>query len=125
MECYAMVVVQDIEASSRWYQQMLGLQSGHGGSEFEMLMHGERLLLMLHHRDTAEHPALADAGEGVPGGGVLLYFTVADVQQVFERARAMDADLIDEPHVNPKANAVEFSLRDPDGYALTVSQWGT
>ena len=35
----------------------------------------------------------------------------------------MNADLIDEPHVNPNANAVEFSLRDPDGYALTISHW--
>ena len=25
--------------------------------------------------------------------------------------------------VNEKASLVEFSLYDPDGYALTVSQW--
>jgi hypothetical protein len=31
--------------------------------------------------------------------------------------------LIDEPHMNEKASSVEFSLYDPDGYALTVSQW--
>ncbi len=35
----------------------------------------------------------------------------------------MGAELIDEPHENPKARAIEFSLRDPDGYALTISQW--
>jgi len=31
--------------------------------------------------------------------------------------------VIDEPHINEKARLVEFSLGDPDGYALTVSQW--
>lgn len=29
---------------------------------------------------------------------------------------------IDEPLENPKARAIAFSLRDPDGYALTISQ---
>lgn len=124
MECYPMIVVRDVEASSQWYRELLGLESGHGGSEFEMLMRDRRLLLMLHHRDFVEHPAVTDPEDGVPGGGVLLYFSVEDVEHVFERAVAMAADLIDEPHVNPKANAVEFSVRDPDGYALTVSRWG-
>lgn len=35
----------------------------------------------------------------------------------------MGADLVDEPHEDPNAHAIEFSVRDPAGYALTVSQW--
>jgi predicted enzyme related to lactoylglutathione lyase len=54
---------------------------------------------------------------------VLIYFSVDDLGPVFERAQAMGAKLIDEPHMNEKASSVEFSLYDPDGYALTVSQW--
>ncbi len=123
MNCTAMLVVGDVEASSRWYQQLLGLTGAHGGKEFEMLMAGDRLQLMLHHRDAAEHPAIPDPEGGSAGRGVLLYFSVDDVEAVFDRARAMEAELLDEPHENPKAGAVEFSLRDPDGYALTVSQW--
>ena len=46
-----------------------------------------------------------------------------DVQPVFARARALGARLADEPHMNEKARSGEFSLYDPDGYALTVSQW--
>ena len=34
--------VDDVEASSRWYQALLGAQSGHGGPEFEMLTLGWR-----------------------------------------------------------------------------------
>ena len=29
--------VDDVEASSRWYQTLLGAQSMHGGPDFEML----------------------------------------------------------------------------------------
>ena len=122
MHCTPMIVVRDVEQSSRWYQKLLGLTSAHGGSEFEMLMGDDRLQLMLHHRDLVEHPEITDRGEGESGRGVLLYFSVSAVDEVFWRARQMGADVIDEPHENPNARALEFSLRDPDGYALSVSQ---
>lgn len=88
-----------------------------------MLMSGDRLLLMLHHLHFAEHPAVEDPRGGHPGRGVLLYVSVDDVEPVFRRAKELGADLVDEPHLNPLSRAVEFSVRDPDGYAITVSQW--
>ena len=87
-----------------------------------MIMSGHDLLLMLHHRDRVEHPGLAAPSE-TPGSGVLIYFSVEDASAVFERAQSMGAELIDEPHMNEKASSIEFSLYDPDGYALTVSEW--
>ena len=123
MKCYPMLVVKDVSKSSAWYQRLLGLTSAHGGDEFEMLMAGDDLVLTLHHHDVTEHPVIADPAEGVPGRGVLVYFSVDDISRYFALAREMDADLVDEPHMNPKAHAMEFSLRDPDGYALTISQW--
>ena len=122
MKCYPMLVVRDVPASSTWYQELLGATSGHGGDEFDMIMSGHDLLLALHHSDHIEHPGLATPDD-TPGSGVLLYFSVDDLDPVFERAQAMGAKLIDEPHMNEKASSVEFSLYDPDGYALTVSQW--
>lgn len=123
MKCTPMIVVRDVPASSRWYQRLLGLESAHGGDEFEMLMGDRGLELMLHQTEFAEHPVIADPAEGTPGRGVLLYFTVGDVDDVFERARSMDADLLGEPRFNPSSRSVEFSLRDPDGYAVSVSEW--
>jgi len=35
----------------------------------------------------------------------------------------MAADVPNEPHENTKACAIESSVRDPDGYALAISQW--
>ena len=122
MKSYPMLVVRDVPASSAWYQELLDTTSGHGGNEFDMITSGHDLLLLLHHGDHVEHGGLTSPNE-TPGSGVLIYFSVDDLGPVFERAQAMGAKLIDEPHMNEKASSVEFSLYDPDGYALTVSQW--
>jgi hypothetical protein len=37
------------------------------------------------------------------------------------RARALVARLEEEPHVNQNTGTMEFSLRDPDGYYVTIS----
>ena len=123
MSCTPMIVVENVAGSSTWYQEVLGLTSAHGGDQFEMLMGKNGLELMLHHVDFTEHPGMTDPREGTPGRGVLLYFSVSDVKSVFERAKAAGADLVDEPHLNPNARAVEFTMRDPDGYPISVSEW--
>jgi len=120
MPARVMLVVRDVQASSRWYQRLLGASSGHGGDQFEMVMRDGDIELMLHHSDVAEHPAIPDPAAGTPGGGVLLNIRDADVEGVYARAMELGADLYDEPHVNPLSHQFEFSLRDPDGYAITI-----
>ena len=115
-----MLMARDVEASSAWYQKLLGARSNHGGKEFDRIVSDDGLLLMLHHLDTDEHPALVSPDLGSAGDGVLLLFHVGDVQQAYQRAREMNARVIDEPHMNEQAGQLEFSLRDPDGYALTI-----
>lgn len=116
-----LLVVADVLASSRWYNEILGSSNVHGGDEFGMIMLDDQLVLMLHHRDIDEHPALDVPGDERPGTGVLLYFWVSDVDAAYARALAIEADAVDEPHMNPNAGAVEFSLRDLDGYSVTVA----
>ncbi len=118
-----MLVVRDVPASSKWYQDLLELTSAHGGDEFEMLVDDKgRMQLFLHHRDFGEHPGMSDPREGVPGRGVLLYVSLSDVEACFRRAVEMRASTVDEPHANPIAQTVEFTVKDPDGYAVTVSE---
>jgi hypothetical protein len=38
-----------------------------------------------------------------------------------KRARTLVTRLEEEPHVNPNTQTREFSLRDPDGYYVTIS----
>jgi hypothetical protein len=56
-----------------------------------------------------------------PGNGLLLFFRVDDFDMALPRARALVARLEEEPHVNSNTGTTEFSLRDPDGYYVTIS----
>ncbi len=55
MKLAPLICVHDVEASSRWYQQLLGLSSGHGGTEYERLNDGDRLVLQLHQWKVEHH----------------------------------------------------------------------
>ena len=59
--------------------------------------------------------------EGTPGNGLLLFFRVDDFDTALRRGRALVARLEEDPHVNPNTRTREFSLRDPDGYYVTIS----
>jgi hypothetical protein len=56
-----------------------------------------------------------------PGNGLILFFRVDDFDKALSRARALVTRLEEEPHVNPNTGTMEFSLRDPDGYYVTIS----
>jgi hypothetical protein len=56
-----------------------------------------------------------------PGNGLLLFFRVDDFNQALPRARSLVDRLEEEPHLNPSTETLEFSLRDPDGYYVTIS----
>ena len=121
-EAYPMLIVSDVEKSSAFYQELFGVESAHGGPYFEQLTAGGVTQLCLPHPEIEKHPEIVDPRTTTPGAGVLFYFSVPDVQVVYERARGMDVELFNEPHHNEIAHAIEFSLRDPDGYTWTVSQ---
>jgi hypothetical protein len=59
--------------------------------------------------------------ETPPGNGLLLFFRVDDFDTALQRARTLVTRLDEEPHLNPSTEAQEFSLRDPDGYYVTIS----
>jgi hypothetical protein len=42
-----------------------------------------------------------------------------------KRARAQFVRLEEEPHTNPNTRTEEFSLRDPDGYYVTISAFSS
>ena len=59
--------------------------------------------------------------EVLPGNGLLLFFRVDDYEMTLKRARALVGRFEEEPHINPNTQTSEFSMRDPDGYYVTVS----
>ncbi len=50
-----LICVRDVEASSRWYQRLLGCESVHGGPEYERLVSRGSLVLQLHRWDVEHH----------------------------------------------------------------------
>jgi hypothetical protein len=64
---------------------------------------------------------LTSAHDAKPGNGLLLFFRVDNFDGALPRARALVSRLEEEPHVNPSTGTMEFSLRDLDGYYVTIS----
>jgi len=121
MQLAPLICVHDVESSSRWYQRLLGCQSGHGGAEYERLNSGNRLILQLHRWDTThEHGALGDVGDRPYGNGVLLWFELDDFDRAAARALDMNVEVMKPTHLSENGNH-EFWIRDPDGYTLVLT----
>lgn len=75
----------------------------------------------LHEWGAHEHPSLASPGDAKPGNGLLLFFRVDNFDEALASARALVSRLEEEPHINANTGAMEFSLRDSDGYYVTIS----
>ena len=50
-----LIAVTDVEASSRWYQRLLGCLSAHGGPEYERLVWRGELVMQLHRFGVDHH----------------------------------------------------------------------
>lgn len=121
MRSQPMITCASVSASSAWYQHVLGLESAHGGDEYEMLTSEGRLVLQLHELDAHEHPHLVRDGQGLGGNGVAIWFEADDYPAVVERIRRTNANVVEDDHVNPLAHHREIWLRDLDGYVVVIS----
>jgi catechol 2,3-dioxygenase-like lactoylglutathione lyase family enzyme len=116
-----MVVVRDVPTSSRFYQQVLVAESGHGGDEYEQIVSDGEIVLQLHDLDVEDHHGrLADPSRPF-GNGVLLWFEIADFDAAVERVRATGAPVVRDVHTNPNARQQEIWVRDPDGYLVVLA----
>jgi len=120
---WTIIGVGDVPASCKWYQSLLGLpQTAPAHDYFGQIVDSDgTVLLCLHSWGDHDHPSLASPDRAQPGNGLLLFFRVDDFDLALPRARALVVRLEEEPHVNPSTGTKEFSLRDPDGYYVTIS----
>jgi catechol 2,3-dioxygenase-like lactoylglutathione lyase family enzyme len=119
---WTIIGVADVPKSFRWYQLLLGQREEAPVHDYfgQIVDEDGTVLLCLHEWDAHEHPSLASPDNATPGNGLLLFFRVEDIAAALPRARAL-ARFEEEPHVNPNTRTMEFSLRDPDGYYVTIS----
>ncbi|MEA2164844.1 MAG: hypothetical protein QOK37_2971 [Thermoanaerobaculia bacterium] len=120
---WTIIAVGDVTISFRWYQSLLGLpETAPAHTYFGQILDSDgTVLLCLHSWGDHEHPSLMSADRAQPGNGLLLFFRVDDFDTSLRNARALVDRFEEEPHVNPNTGTIEFSLRDPDGYYVTIS----
>lgn len=121
MQPQPLIAVRDVPASSQWYQAVLGGRSGHGGTEYEQLMVGDRMVLQLHRWDAHHHPHLGRPESRPYGNGILLWFQAERFDDALQRIRAVGAEVLEGPLVNANAQHREIWLRDPEGYVVVIA----
>lgn len=120
---WTIIGVGDVARSFAWYQRLFGQPAtAPAHDHFGQLVDADgTVLLCLHAWGAHEHPSLANPDRGAPGNGLLLFFRVDDFEAALRRARALVDRFEQEPDMNPNTETLEFSLRDPDGYYVTIS----
>jgi catechol 2,3-dioxygenase-like lactoylglutathione lyase family enzyme len=120
---WTIIGVGDVPGSFRWYQSLFGqAETAPAHADFGQILDSDgTVLLCLHEWGAHQHPSLTSPERATPGNGLLLFFRVDDFDAALQRARRLVARLDEEPHLNPHTGTREFSLRDPDGYCVTIS----
>lgn len=120
---WTIIGVRNVADSCKWYQALFGQpETSPAHNHFGQIVDADgTVLLCLHAWGAHEHPTLLSAHNGAPGNGLLLFFRVDDFDAALERARGLVAKFEEEPQVNPRTGTPEFSLRDLDGYFVTIS----
>jgi catechol 2,3-dioxygenase-like lactoylglutathione lyase family enzyme len=120
---WTIIGVKNVPRSFKWYQSLFGQPARPPEHpDFGQLLDSDgTVLLCLHQWGVEDHPSLTSPDAGTPGNGLLLFFRVDDFALALQRARALVGRLEEDPHVNPNTQTMEFSLRDPDGYYVTIS----
>lgn len=123
MKTDPIIAVSDVKASSKWYQFVFGCRSKHGGDKFEILTsENDEVLLCLHKWDVHEHPTMRNPAV-LPGNGLILYFRTKNMEKIRKNVAKMDGVIEEDIHTNSNSNQKEFSIRDPDGYYLTITEF--
>jgi len=123
-----LICATDVEASSRWYQHLLGIRSDHGGPHYERLVDGDRLVMQLHSFEVEhDHGRIGQSDDRPYGNGVLLWFEIDDFDAAVRRGEQMGVDVVMAPHRNPPEGEPggpahrEFWVHDPDGYTVVMA----
>ena len=124
---WTIIGVSDVQTSFKWYQSLFGQPGTRPAHDYfgQILDSDGTVLLCFHQWGAHEHPSLRSPDEATPGNGLLLFFRVDDFDMALKRARALVDRLEEEPNANPNTGTQEFSLRDPDGYYVTISAFSS
>ena len=115
-----LIAVADVEKTSQWYQTILGLESGHGGREYEELLFEQRMVLQLHQWQAHDHSHIGDPKRLI-GNGVLLWFESNRFDEIVQKLQTHQIEILEGPKYNPNAHHREIWFKDLNGYTLVVA----
>ena len=117
------IAVKDVEASSEWYEQVFGFERKYGGKDhFAVLLSNDQVVLCLHKWESDGHPTMTNT-KITPGNGIILYFRVENMDAIRQNVKKTGVAVEEEVHLNPNSLRKEFSILDPDGYYLTITEF--
>jgi len=117
------IAVKDVNASSNWYQSVFGCKRTHGGNDFAVLEdENNEILICLHKWGEHEHPTMTNP-KITSGNGLVLYFKTDNMNVIRQNIEKMSYPLEKDIHLNPNSTKKEFSLRDPDGYYIIITEY--
>ncbi len=79
-------------------------------------------LICLHKWEEHQHPTMTNPSI-TPGNGLILYFRTENMNVIRQNAEKIGGFIVEDIHLNPNSTKKEFSLRDPDGYYLTITEF--
>ena len=125
MELTLLLVVGDIEASTRFYRDVLGatLYREYGGTSSVFSFQGTWLLLVTGGGSTEDKPGVVFAPPPDPNLATHeLTIRVPDCRAAYETLRARGAEFLTPPL--DRGYEVRAFFKDPDGHLLEISQVG-
>lgn len=117
------IAVKDVNASAKWYQSVFGCKRTHGGNTFAVLEdENEEIIICLHTWGEQEHPTMKNP-DITPGNGLVLYYKTENLDLIRLNMEKMSYPLEEDIHVDLNSMKKECSLRDPDGYYITITEY--
>jgi len=116
--CFTNILTEEVAATAAFYQELLGLKPGFASDWFVNLSDPENpgLELGILKQTSDIVPVRAQRAPA----GVILTFVVADCDAVYERAQAINANIVEAPREMPYGQR-RMILRDPAGTFVDIS----
>lgn len=109
--------VHDIEHAAEFYERELGLERATNSPPHAVVFATQPIAFAV--RDPLPG---TDLDSGQPGLGVALWLRAEDAQVLHDRLAEHGVTILTEPFDGPFGRT--FTLRDPDGYAITIHDAG-
>jgi len=116
---HLVLTVQDIEATCRFYEQVLGMKPTTFGDGRRALQYGQQKI----HLHQAGHELEPKAQRPVPGSADLCFLTSVPLEQAVRQIEANGAEIIEGPvqRMGAAGPILSVCLRDPDGNLIEVA----